>query len=97
MRYINRDGGTPSLITGSFLMEQAPEQETIDEASAEYLDFLNKQGDYAITDYIWNRKNTAPCYAPANDQLAMQYRDLVGGTTEWADHRAAVEAAWPGP
>ena len=34
-------------------------------------------------------------YGPIGDQLDMQFRDAVAGTTTWKDHIAAVKAANP--
>jgi hypothetical protein len=34
-------------------------------------------------------------YGPIGDQLDMQYKDALNGTTTWADHIAAVKAANP--
>ena len=36
-------------------------------------------------------------YAPIGDQLDMQYKDAVNGTTTWKDHVAAVKAKYPKP
>lgn len=47
--------------------------------------------------YVERRKSIAPCYAPIPEQLDMQYRDAVNGTTTWADHITAVKAAHPKP
>ena len=36
-------------------------------------------------------------YASIGDQLDMQYKDAVNGTTTWKDHVAAVKAKYPKP
>ena len=36
-------------------------------------------------------------YAPIGDQLDMQYKDLLNGTTLWKDHVAKVKSDHPKP
>ena len=36
-------------------------------------------------------------YAPIGDQLDMQYKDLLNGTTTWKDHVAKVKSDNPKP
>ena len=36
-------------------------------------------------------------YASIGDQLDMQYKDAINGTTTWKDHVAAVKAKYPKP
>tara|TARA_R100000353_G_scaffold151324_1_gene109712 strand:- start:828 stop:1145 length:318 start_codon:yes stop_codon:yes gene_type:complete len=52
--------------------------------------FYQKQrtGEAGTTDTI---------YASIGDQLDMQYKDAVNGTTTWKDHVAAVKAKYPKP
>ena len=40
---------------------------------------------------------TDTIYASVGDQLDMQYKDSVNGTTTWKDHVAAVKAKYPKP
>ncbi|BCU99922.1 MAG: hypothetical protein CM15mV31_0160 [uncultured marine virus] len=40
---------------------------------------------------------TDTIYASVQEQLDMQYWDLVNGTTTWKDHIAAVKAKYPKP
>tara|TARA_R100000995_G_scaffold5850_1_gene2756 strand:- start:1417 stop:1734 length:318 start_codon:yes stop_codon:yes gene_type:complete len=40
---------------------------------------------------------TDTIYASVGDQLDMQYKDTVNGTTTWKDHVAAVKAKYPKP
>lgn len=67
------------------------DQSLIDAARVE-LDKLNYQaqrtGEAGTTDTI---------YASIGDQLDMQYKDAVNGTTTWKDHIAAVKAKYPKP
>ena len=67
------------------------DQSLIDAARVE-LDKLNYQkqrtGEAGTTDTI---------YASIGDQLDMQYKDAINGTTTWKDHIAAVKAKYPKP
>ncbi len=47
------------------------------------------------TETIGTGRNDA--YASIEDQLDMQYKDAVNGTTTWKDHIAAVKAKYPKP
>ena len=40
---------------------------------------------------------TDTIYASVGDQLDMQYKDAINGTTTWKDHVAAVKAKYPKP
>ena len=40
---------------------------------------------------------TDTIYASIGDQLDMQYKDAINGTTTWKDHIAAVKAKYPKP
>jgi len=46
--------------------------------------------DEPPVDYAMRRRIA---YGDVGEQLDMQYRDAVNGTTEWKDHIAAVKAA----
>lgn len=50
--------------------------------------------DAPPVDYSLRRKIA---YGDVGEQLDMQYRDAVNGTTEWKDHIAAVKAANAAP
>ena len=50
--------------------------------------------DYQNLDYVKARKLA---YKPIEEQLDMQYKDLVNGTTTWKDHIAQVKADNPKP
>lgn len=40
---------------------------------------------------------TDTIYASWGDQMDMQYKDAINGTTTWKDHIAAVKAKYPKP
>lgn len=40
---------------------------------------------------------TDTIYLPIGDQLDMQYKDSINGTTTWKDHVTAVKAKYPKP
>jgi len=52
------------------------------------------QAAYDAADYSRNR---AAAYPRIDDQLDMQYHDLVDSTTTWADAIAAVKSKYPKP
>ncbi len=43
------------------------------------------------------KSDRAEAFASVGDQLDMQYKDAVNGTTTWKDHVAAVKAKYPKP
>ena len=62
-------------------------------------DWIMKDGAFVErsgppVDYAMRRR---VAYGSIGDQLDMQYRDAVNGTTEWKDHIAAVKAKYPKP
>jgi hypothetical protein len=61
---------------------------TLDAEAAAKLYQKQRTGEAGTTDTI---------YAPVGDQLDMQYKDAVNGTTTWKDHVAAVKAKYPKP
>ena len=61
---------------------------TLDNEFAATLYQRQRTGEAGTTDTI---------YAPIGDQLDMQYKDAVNGTTTWKDHVAAVKAKYPKP
>tara|TARA_Y100000401_G_scaffold108813_1_gene104411 strand:- start:195 stop:518 length:324 start_codon:yes stop_codon:yes gene_type:complete len=91
-----------SLIddTGSVIQDAsgntvAVEQSKIDEArvtlnneAAATLYQKQRTGEAGTTDTI---------YASIGDQLDMQYKDAINGTTTWKDHITAVKAKYPKP
>ena len=61
---------------------------SLDAAAAAILYKTQRTGAAGTTDTI---------YASIGDQLDMQYKDAVNGTTTWKDHVAAVKAKYPKP
>ena len=61
---------------------------TLDAEAAAILYQSQRTGAAGTTDTI---------YASTGDQLDMQYKDAVNGTTTWKDHVAAVKAKYPKP
>ena len=61
---------------------------TLDAEAAATLYKRQRTGEAGTTDTI---------YASIGDQLDMQYKDAVNGTTTWKDHVAAVKAKYPKP
>ena len=62
-------------------------------------DWIMKDGAFVErsgppVDYAMRRR---VAYGSIGDQLDMQYRDAVNGTTEWKDHIAAVKSANAAP
>ena len=66
----------------------AAARKAIDDAAAAILYKSQRTGEAGTTDTI---------YASVGDQLDMQYKDAVNGTTTWKDHVAAVKAKYPKP
>jgi len=60
----------------------------IDAEKAATLYQRQRTGEAGTTDTI---------YASIGDQLDMQYKDAINGTTTWKDHVAAVKAKYPKP
>ena len=61
---------------------------SLNTAAAAVLYKTQRTGEAGTTDTI---------YASIGDQLDMQYKDAVNGTTTWKDHVAAVKAKYPKP
>ena len=61
---------------------------TLDAEAATVAYKTQRTGEDGTTDTI---------YASVGDQLDMQYKDAVNGTTTWKDHVAAVKAKYPKP
>ena len=61
---------------------------SLDTAAAAVLYKTQRTGEAGTTDTI---------YASWGDQMDMQYKDAVNGTTTWKDHVAAVKAKYPKP
>ena len=61
---------------------------TLDNEAAAILYRKQRTGEAGTTDTI---------YASIGDQLDMQYKDAINGTTTWKDHVAAVKAKYPKP
>ena len=66
--------------------------------AAEYdqaiIDLANSKWDTQQFGYIQARQEA---YGSIGDQLDMQYKDLVDGTTTWKDHIATVKSNNPKP
>jgi hypothetical protein len=63
-------------------------RKVIDDAANAVLYQTQRTGAAGTTDTI---------YASIGDQLDMQYKDAVNGTTTWKDHVTAVKAKYPKP
>ena len=72
----------------------------------ERLEFSDADYAQAVTDLANNKWNTQQfgyiqarqeAYGSIGDQLDMQYKDLVDGTTTWKDHIAKVKSDNPKP
>ena len=72
----------------------------------ERLEFTDADYAQAITDLANNKWNNQQfgyiearqqAYGPIGDQLDMQYKDAVNGTTTWKDHIAQVKSDNPKP
>ena len=72
----------------------------------ERLEFDSADYDQAITDLANNKWNDQQfgyiqarqeAYGSIGDQLDMQYKDAVNGTTTWKDHVAQVKSDNPKP
>ena len=61
---------------------------TLDAEAAATLYQRQRTGEAGTTDTI---------YASWGDQMDMQYKDLINGTTTWKDHVAALKAKYPKP
>ena len=61
---------------------------TLNNEDAATLYQKQRTGEAGTTDTI---------YASIGDQLDMQYKDAINGTTTWKDHIAAVKAKYPKP
>lgn len=58
------------------------------------IDLANSKWDTQQFGYIQARQEA---YGSIGDQLDMQYKDLVDGTTTWKDHIATVKSDNPKP
>ncbi len=61
---------------------------TLDTEAAAILYQTQRTGEAGTTDTI---------YASIGDQLDMQYKDAINGTTTWKDHVTAVKSKYPKP
>jgi len=80
----DKDGKSVTLDA----VKVAAARKAIDDAAAAVLYKTQRTGAAGTTDTI---------YASIGDQLDMQYKDAVNGTTTWKDHVAAVKAKYPKP
>ena len=80
----DKDGNSVTLDA----VKVAAARTSLDTAAAAVLYKTQRTGEAGTTDTI---------YASIGDQLDMQYKDAVNGTTTWKDHVAAVKAKYPKP
>ena len=76
------------------------------QVNSERLEFSDADYDQAVTDLAnskWNDQQFGyiqarqEAYGSIGDQLDMQYKDAVNGTTTWKDHVAQVKSDNPKP
>ena len=82
---------TQGLVDVTSTLDQAKidaARAAIDAEAAAILYKEQRTGEAGTTDTI---------YASIGDQLDMQYKDAINGTTTWKDHIAAVKAKYPKP
>ena len=75
---------------GGMRVQYTPEQEAA--ADAQAAADLKEAEAYALVKYRDDRKKA---YGDIGDQLDMQYKDLLNGTTIWKDHVAKVKSDFP--
>lgn len=64
----------------------------------EYADLITRRANAYWDAYLYDYKQArTEQYGSIGDQLDMQYKDLVNGTTTWKDHIAQVKADNPKP
>ena len=80
----DKDGNSVTLDA----VKVAEARTSLNTAAAAVLYKTQRTGEAGTTDTI---------YASVGDQLDMQYKDAVNGTTTWKDHVAAVKAKYPKP
>tara|TARA_R100001440_G_scaffold2605_1_gene7282 strand:- start:1772 stop:2089 length:318 start_codon:yes stop_codon:yes gene_type:complete len=80
----DKDGNSVTLEQSKIDSARA----TLNAEAAATLYQRQRTGEAGTTDTI---------YASVGDQLDMQYKDAVNGTTTWKDHVAAVKAKYPKP
>ena len=80
---INIDCSTGVIIEKPFTAEEETAR-----------DLLEASLDPDPPAYIAERKRA---YSSIGDQLDMQYKDLLNGTTVWKDHVAKVKSDYPKP
>ena len=80
------DASGNSISLDSSLVTAA--RTTLDNEAAQTLYQRQRTGEAGTTDTI---------YASWGDQMDMQYKDALNGTTTWKDHVAAVKAKYPKP
>ena len=65
---------------------------------AEYDEFITRRAENYWDSYQYDYIDARQiAYGSIGDQLDMQYKDLVDGTTTWKDHIAQVKADNPKP
>ena len=80
----DKDGNSVTIDA----VKVAEARTSLNTAAAAVLYKTQRTGEAGTTDTI---------YASVGDQLDMQYKDAVNGTTTWKDHVAAVKAKYPKP
>lgn len=80
----DKDGKSITLVQSNIDSARA----TLDAEAAAVYYRKQRTGEAGTTDTI---------YASIGDQLDMQYKDAINGTTTWKDHIAAVKAKYPKP
>ena len=80
----DKDGNSVTLDA----VKVAEARTSLNTAAAAVLYKTQRTGEAGTTDTI---------YASVGDQLDMQYKDAVNGTTTWKEHVAAVKAKYPKP
>ena len=79
-------------------MHKQVNNERLEYTDADYAqaitDLANSKWDIQQFGYIQARQEA---YGSIGDQLDMQYKDLVDGTTTWKDHIATVKSDNPKP
>ena len=92
---------------------QALADQEIEDAKPMYKQVNNERMEFSDADYAqakvdlgnskWNSQQfdyiqaRQEAYGPIGDQLDMQYKDAVNGTTTWKDHIAKVKSDNPKP
>mgnify|MGYP005989002491 CR=1 FL=1 len=80
-----------------------PLYKSVNNKNIEFTDDDYAQQVIDLTNFKWNEQQFGyiearqEAYGSIGDQLDMQYKDLVNGTTTWKDHIAKVKSDNPKP